>query len=649
MGRRQTSEEVFKITAEAQLAALNDITRKLGDVEGAIGDLNTASEQGGAGLEEAGGGIESLMGFASSAIPAVAALGAALGALSLGVGFVDSILDLNDASNLLQAQTGLTGDELQDFVDIGDEIYKANWGDSLADVHDVMQDVHNITGLENDELQDMATHALAVRDIFEADIKESVRAADTLMEQFGVDGTEAFDAITAGFQRTGDPAGDLLDTFNEYSGNISEMRFSVQEFLEILQGGLEGGARNTDDLADSLREFNTRLTTGESKAGLLALGLGDLYNAFTEGDVSGAEIFKATVDALDDLGEGQEQANLAFDIFGTRAEDMGLKVVLAMDDAIGRTEDFTGAMEGAEEAVGQGLHPAINSLKRTFEIEMARALEPTVIALTEELEPALKDLADWIESDGGPALQDFAIWMRDEGGPALVDFANFIGNDVIPVLEILGDILEVQIGSAKLFIETLNTLFDLAGDVIGAGEDVLGFVGIGGGDDGGTPATSNGGGFGLATDVATGFTMPGAGVGLDDDQAEALSLELDEIITREREVDIGDAWRTQTEMLSDELDNATADRTVQVHIQAIWAGFTEDRIQSNVEDSLSNVPSFHGGGVMPFDGLANLRAGERVLTPEQAATGFDPGGYVIELDGDVVGEFVDKRNRNRGY
>lgn len=31
------------------------------------------------------------------------------------------------------------------------------------------------------------------------------------------------------------------------------------------------------------------------------------------------------------------------------------------------------------------------------------------------------------------------------------------------------------------------------------------------------------------------------------------------------------------------------------------------------------VPTFHGGGVMPYDGLANLRRGEIILTPEQAA------------------------------
>jgi len=42
------------------------------------------------------------------------------------------------------------------------------------------------------------------------------------------------------------------------------------------------------------------------------------------------------------------------------------------------------------------------------------------------------------------------------------------------------------------------------------------------------------------------------------------------------------------------------------------------------------VPTFHGGGVMPYDGLANLRRGEIILTPEQArALGGGDSGMVF--------------------
>lgn len=55
------------------------------------------------------------------------------------------------------------------------------------------------------------------------------------------------------------------------------------------------------------------------------------------------------------------------------------------------------------------------------------------------------------------------------------------------------------------------------------------------------------------------------------------------------------------------------------------------------------VPTFHGGGVMPYDGLANLRRGEVILTPEQAR---GMGGPVIHISiqGPVYGiDDLDRR------
>jgi len=50
------------------------------------------------------------------------------------------------------------------------------------------------------------------------------------------------------------------------------------------------------------------------------------------------------------------------------------------------------------------------------------------------------------------------------------------------------------------------------------------------------------------------------------------------------------------------------------------------------------VPTFHDGGVMPYDGIANLRRGEVILTPEQARFGM--GGIVVHVNvqGNVYGE-----------
>src|SRR5690606_24274070 len=56
------------------------------------------------------------------------------------------------------------------------------------------------------------------------------------------------------------------------------------------------------------------------------------------------------------------------------------------------------------------------------------------------------------------------------------------------------------------------------------------------------------------------------------------------------------------------------------------------------------VPTFHTGGVMPYDGLANLRRGEIILTPEQArALGGGGGDVHLHFHGPVYG--LDDFNR----
>src|SRR5690606_37772636 len=56
------------------------------------------------------------------------------------------------------------------------------------------------------------------------------------------------------------------------------------------------------------------------------------------------------------------------------------------------------------------------------------------------------------------------------------------------------------------------------------------------------------------------------------------------------------------------------------------------------------VPTFHTGGVMPYDGLANLRCGEIILTLEQAKAAGGGGGDVhLHFHGPVYG--LDDFNR----
>ena len=66
-----------------------------------------------------------------------------------------------------------------------------------------------------------------------------MRAASTLMNQFGVDGDKAMNLIAAGAQNGLDFSGELLDSINEYSVQFSKVGLDAEDMFAIMQKGAE--------------------------------------------------------------------------------------------------------------------------------------------------------------------------------------------------------------------------------------------------------------------------------------------------------------------------------------------------------------------------------------------------------------------------
>lgn len=430
MGRR-SNDETLRIRAETQLGDLRNVSGELDSLSDSIGGLDDAGQSAGQGADSAGGGISSLMDFASAAIPVMIGLGAAMGAIGGAGDLIGGVLDANAATNLLEAQTGLTGEALQELVDIGDNIFVGNWGDSLDDVHGALQRVRNITQLQGDELEAATTHAIAFNDIFGSDVVESTRAASTMAKNFGISYGEAFDILAFGMQATGDPADDLLDTFNEYGDVFAQLGLDGPMAMNLLAQGVASTGRNTDELGDALQEFGIRLEEGFDPSVLEKFDDVSLqtYENFKSGNTDAAGFLENFIWQLRQIEDPSERAALGVAVFGTRFEELE-DGILAFDptSAVDGFHEIDGTMTDAEDAVSRGIGPAWSSLKRTMGIEFTRALEPTIVALSEDLIPVIEDFSDWIISDGIPALNSFMDTVNSIGGSA--SFAIDLGGDI---------------------------------------------------------------------------------------------------------------------------------------------------------------------------------------------------------------------------
>lgn len=179
--------------------------------------------------------------------------------------------------NSLQAQAGLTAEEMTKYKDVLENVYKGNFGESQEEVANVLALIKQTTNETNpSKLKDMTENLFTLRDTYDYDFVETLRAVNMLMEQFGITGEEAFNLIAQGSQKGLNKNGDLLDTINEYSVHYKQLGYDANEFFNSLENGSKAGTFSIDKLGDAMKEFGIRSkdTASSTQEGFALLGYG---------------------------------------------------------------------------------------------------------------------------------------------------------------------------------------------------------------------------------------------------------------------------------------------------------------------------------------------------------------------------------------
>lgn len=201
-------------------------------------------------------------------------------ATAIGGAVTGAIVSANGeqkALNSLQAQAGLTAEEMTKYKDVLEDVYKGNFGESQEEVANVLALIKQTTNETNpSKLKDITENLFTLRDTYDYDFVETLRAVNMLMEQFGVTGDEAFNLIAQGSQKGLNKNGDLLDTINEYSVHYKQLGYDANEFFNSLENGSKAGTFSIDKLGDAMKEFGIRSkdTNSSTQEGFTLLGYG---------------------------------------------------------------------------------------------------------------------------------------------------------------------------------------------------------------------------------------------------------------------------------------------------------------------------------------------------------------------------------------
>ena len=301
---------------------------------------------------------------------------------------------------MLSARTGATAQELEGFEDVMYEVYNSNYGDSLGDVSEKLSTVIQMTdNLDKASLAQITKNAIALEDVFGFDVVESLRAANSLTDQFGISAEEAFNLIVQGAQKGLNQNDDLLDTINEYSVQFRNAGYSADDMFNMLANGAETGTWSIDKLGDAVKEFNIRMSDGTANEYLEQLGLNteEVIAQFNKGGPEAQAAIGDIMEALQECDDATLQYQAGVGLFGTMWEDLGVDTVASLMDTQGAIQSTSDAMAQLNSAAYVTLESSLSQLGRTIKSEVVQPV-------AEELTPAMKEAVDYVNANVAPAV-----------------------------------------------------------------------------------------------------------------------------------------------------------------------------------------------------------------------------------------------------
>lgn len=330
------------------------------------------------------------------------------------------------ATGQISAATGATGAELESLQGVMENVYGNNYGDSMADVADAVATVsQQMKGLSDGELQSVTEGAFALRDVFQYDVAESVRAANALVNNFGISGDDAMNLIAAGAQNGLDFSGELLDTISEYSVQFAKVGIDADQMFQIMQAGADSGAWNLDKVGDAIKEMSIRVVDGSdtTAAGFQAIGMDAdiMAQKFAAGGETAQQAFQETIQALAGMEDPVQQNIAGVNLFGTMWEDLGPEVVAQLASITDEAYAAGDELQKMQEVKYDNLGDALKGLGRQLEVEL--------LPLANELTSFLTDIFQEIDLSGlGEGLMGLISTVTTTLGPAVQPLLDLFGS-----------------------------------------------------------------------------------------------------------------------------------------------------------------------------------------------------------------------------
>lgn len=382
----------------------------------------------------------------------------------LGGKAADAFAETQDATVKASTYFAETGDAAKQTADVIKDVYGQGVGDSMDSVSDAVITVkENIKDLDQATLTNLTEQALTLESMYGKDMSETLRGVNALMTQFGLDAQTAMDYVVTGTQNGLDKTNELGDNLSEYSGKFAQAGYSAQEYFQLLQNGLDGGAYNLDKVNDAINEVTTRLVDGTiaDSIGSYSTKTQELFAAWQQGGATQKDVINSIVADIAGCTNQQEALNMAATAFGTMAEDGNAKFITSLTTMGSTYDSVTGS--------AQNMYSQSTTEAQKFEATQ-RQLQQALVPVGE----ALMSLANDILPPVAAAIQTVGDFFNNLPGP-IKNFVIILGT-LIAAFTALAPVITAVITIIGTF--GAATLGPIIGIIAGVAAAIAGIIAI---------------------------------------------------------------------------------------------------------------------------------------------------------------------------
>ena len=411
-GKESSTAKEIQSEIENLSKDLNENKEKLQEAEEATEQAATAYKELGDEAEESGNDArESADGYTVvKDVIADLASQAIQGAIEK---FNELSVEAEAALDKMQAKVGASEQDMERYKNVIEDVYKNGFGESMEEASEAVGTVIQMTDNLNDtDLTKCTTSVMTLADVYDMDYAESLRGANSLMDQFGLTSDQAFNLIVQGAQNGLNQNGDLLDVINEYSVQFANAGLSADDMFNMIKNGADEGVWSIDKMGDAYKEFNIRMSDGTANEYLKDLGLDadEVTSKFQNGGEDAKNAMSEISQAISNCDDKTLAYQAGVGIMGTMWEDMGQDACLALLSTEGQIDKTNDAMNSVKIDAYDNIKGDISSMNAAFDelgmsvIEDAEEpLREVVQTITEEVIPgaegvwgSLKEGISWL-------------------------------------------------------------------------------------------------------------------------------------------------------------------------------------------------------------------------------------------------------------